>query len=66
MDSQRQVFDKLAAMNELATFASIVYDTASEENIKRILKAKISMISAGDPQTEKAVLNYFFKDDPEI
>jgi anion-transporting ArsA/GET3 family ATPase len=63
-DAQRQVFEKLAALNDCIDFANIVYDKSLEESLKNILKTKISMISAGDPQTERAIMGYFFKDEP--
>jgi len=66
MEAQRQVFDKLVALKELLDIALIVYDVALEENIISLMETKIRMISANDPQVERTLKDYFFKDEVDI
>jgi len=61
-DAQRDVVDKMSELGRLSDIAFLVNDTILEENIANILKAKIDMLSGGDPQLGKMYSDYFFRE----
>jgi len=66
-EAQRQMFEKFSELGQLSEFAALINDRTLEDNVVRLLDAKINMITAVDPQTGRALRNHFlFEEEPEI
>jgi len=59
VDSQRDLVDQFHQLRQYREFAEMTNDNILNNNIVRILEAKINMISASDPQTGRAFRDYF-------
>jgi len=64
-DSQRQLFDKLSTLGRLRHIAAKFNDKILEDNVVKILEAKIEMVAAVDPQSGQMLKNYFLQDEQD-
>ena len=65
-ESQRQLFDKLGELGRLGDVATMTADRTLEDNIVRLLEAKIDMIAAVDFQAGKMLRDYFLHDEDDL
>jgi hypothetical protein len=63
IETQQEMFDKLARLGSFGELATLMNDEVLENNIIRLLEEKISMISAVDPNAGKILRDYFLTEE---